>query len=49
VGDARVEQDALGGRGLARVDVGHDPDVPSFIERVLARHNKGSIHSYNAK
>src|SRR5450759_383171 len=26
--DAGVEQDALGGRGLARVDVRHDPDVP---------------------
>ena len=27
VGAARVVQDALGRRGLARVDVGHDPDV----------------------
>ena len=26
--DARVVQDALGRRGLARVDMGHDPDVP---------------------
>ena len=27
VGDAGVEEDPLGGRRLARVDVGHDPDV----------------------
>ena len=30
VGHARVEQDALGGRGLPRVDVRHDPDVPGL-------------------
>ena len=28
VGEARVEQDALGGRRLAGIDVGHDADVP---------------------
>ncbi len=28
VDDAGVEQDALGGRGLAGIDVGHDADVP---------------------
>ncbi len=27
MGDAGVEQDALGSRGLARIDVRHDPDV----------------------
>jgi hypothetical protein len=27
VADAGVEEDPLGGRRLARVDVGHDPDV----------------------
>ena len=29
---AGVEQDALGGRRLARVDVGHDADVAAFVE-----------------
>ena len=30
--DAGVEQDPLGGRGLARVDVRHDPDVSDLGE-----------------
>src|SRR3989449_2952514 len=30
---SRVEQDALGRRRLARVDVGDDADVPNFVER----------------
>ena len=34
---AGVEEDALGRRGLARVDVGHDPDVPGLLEREGAR------------
>ena len=33
---ARVVEDALGRGGLARVDVGHDPDVAYARERVLA-------------
>ena len=33
VGAAGVVEDPLGRRGLARVDVGHDPDVPDAIER----------------
>ena len=32
----RVIEDALGRGGLARVDVGHDPDVPGLLECVLA-------------
>ncbi len=32
VGSARVIEDPLGRRGLARVDVGHDPDVPDAVE-----------------
>src|SRR5581483_4821765 len=40
VGDAGVEQDALGGRRFARVDVGHDPDIPCLFERVLPRHGQ---------
>jgi hypothetical protein len=32
VGDARVEEDALGGRGLTGIDVGHDADVPSPLQ-----------------
>ena len=35
VGLAGVVEDALGRGGLARVDVGHDPDVPGQGERVL--------------
>jgi hypothetical protein len=34
---ARVEQDALGRRGLASVYVGHDPDVPGLGERESLR------------
>ena len=30
---ARVVEDPLRRRGLARVDVGHDPDVPDVVER----------------
>ena len=33
VGDAGVEQDALGRRRLAGIDVGHDADVATTIER----------------
>ena len=33
VGAAGVVEDPLGRRGLARVDVGHDPDVPDAVER----------------
>jgi hypothetical protein len=33
VGAARVVEDPLGRRGLARIDVGHDPDVPDAVER----------------
>ena len=32
---ARVVQDALGRRGLAGVDVSHDPDVAGHVERIL--------------
>jgi hypothetical protein len=32
VGAARVVEDPLGRRRLARVDVGHDPDVPDALE-----------------
>ena len=33
----RVVEDALGQRRLARVDVGHDPDVPGSAQRHLAQ------------
>ena len=36
VGAARVVEDALRRRGLARVDVGHDPDVADAVERDAA-------------
>ena len=36
VGAAGVVEDPLGRRRLARVDVGHDPDVPDAVERDAA-------------
>src|SRR5690349_13688466 len=36
VRDARVVEDALGARGLARVDVRHDPDVAGALEADFA-------------
>src|SRR4029453_56105 len=36
VGAAGVVEDPLGGRGLARVDVSHDPDVSDPLERLGA-------------
>jgi hypothetical protein len=38
VGDARIEQDAFGGRGLTGIDVSHDADVPRPTEWCLAWH-----------
>ncbi len=38
VGAPRVVEDALGRRRLARVDVGHDPDVAGVLECELAWH-----------
>ena len=38
--DAGVEQDALGGRGLAGVDVRRDTDVPVALDGGLAGHDK---------
>ena len=32
--DARVIEDPLGHRGLARIDVGHDPDVARSLQGV---------------
>ena len=46
VGAAGVVEDALGRRRLARIDVGHDPDVPGLLERELARH--GDVSSLSA-
>src|SRR5512135_1343221 len=37
--DAGVEQDALGRRGLARVDVGRDTDVPVALDWGSACHS----------
>ena len=38
--DAGVVEDALGRRGLARIDVGHDADVARLLERVFAGHDR---------
>ena len=40
---AGVVEDPLGRRRLARVDVGHDPDVAGLLEGELARHGKESL------
>ena len=37
--DACIEQDALGGRGLAGVDVGHNADVSGHLKRNVSGHN----------
>src|SRR3954465_14110614 len=39
VGAAGVVEDALGRRRLARIDVGHDSDVPSLFEGKAAGHD----------
>jgi hypothetical protein len=39
VADPRVEEDPLRGRGLARVDVRHDADVPAALEWEGAGHD----------
>jgi hypothetical protein len=39
VGLAGVVQDPLGRRGLARVDVGHDPEVAVEVQRIFACHD----------
>jgi len=39
VGAARVIKDPLSRRGFTRVDVGHDPDVPRFVEWYLTWHD----------
>src|SRR5205085_5423987 len=38
--DSGVEQDSLGRRRLARIDVGHDPDVAGPGDWCLARHDR---------
>ena len=34
---ARVEQDPLGQRGLPRINMRSNPDIPSPLERILPR------------
>ena len=43
VGAARVVEDPLRRRGLARVDVGHDPDVAGLLEGERSRHVVSSL------
>jgi hypothetical protein len=43
VRDARIEEDALGRRRLAGVNVRHDPDVPAAIQRYSACHGVQSL------
>ncbi len=42
---ARIEEDTLGRRGLARVDVGHDPDIPVLLQRYGAP-GDGGAHQF---
>src|SRR6202034_1910615 len=37
--DTRIEEDALGRRRLAGVDVSHDANIPTFCERYCACHD----------
>jgi hypothetical protein len=37
--DARIEENALGRRRLAGVDVSHDADVAAFLKRYCACHD----------
>ncbi|VVT18912.1 transposase [Roseovarius sp. EC-SD190] len=46
VGLAGVEQNALGGRGLARIDVGHDPEIPVTLEGIVACHDSNASEVY---
>src|SRR5690348_1706108 len=41
--DAGVEEDALGGRGLAGIDVGHDAEVPIALDGCGACHDRLKI------
>ncbi len=41
--DAGVIEDPLGHRGLARVDVGHDPDVACPLQAVFAGHGRSPL------
>jgi hypothetical protein len=43
VRNARIEEDALGRRRLAGVDVRHDSDVPATIQRCSACHDLSLI------
>ena len=40
VADPRVEEDPLGERGLARVDMGHDADIARTLEGIFAGHGR---------
>jgi hypothetical protein len=42
LGNARVEQDSLGGRRLAGIDVRHDADVSVLLEWGLPCHGAAS-------
>src|SRR5690606_13866697 len=44
--DAGVIEHPLGGRRLARIDVGHDSDVAGVFERIFARHG-GSPYCFS--
>src|SRR5690349_17605948 len=43
VGHTRVIKDALGRRGLAGVDVRHDPDIAGVFEFVCSSHGPSSL------
>jgi hypothetical protein len=47
VGLAGVIQDALGRRGLAGIDVGHDAEVTISLERIVACHGREPLLRLN--
>ena len=49
VGLAGVVEHALGGRGLAGIDVGHDAEITVFVDRVFAGHCLRPVTSGSAR
>ncbi len=43
---AGIKQDPLGAGGLARVDMGHDPEVAVALERIFACHFEVPLSGY---
>ena len=44
---SRIEQDALGQRGLAGIDVGHDADIADLFDAILRAIGHSTAKSAN--